>query len=108
MDGDLPTSTTVDGFEATVIAGVPNPYFNLEKAMTCSIQRAYMANAFGQLTEEDQWAFINENNLIDLAVIAMLMEHDSNSMIGMLYTMLGYADNGMYEFIRMVIVRIDK
>lgn len=105
-NGDLPTAVTADGFEATPIAGVPSPYLNLVKAMTCPIQRGYMSMTFGALNTEDQDAYIAANDLIDLSLVAMLIDGDLDGFAEFFYMTLDGAVNGARTYIRKIRSRV--
>lgn len=105
-NGDLPTTITTDGFEATPIAGVPSPYLNLAKAMTCPIRRGYMAMTFAALNDEDQDAYIANGNLTDLALVGMLINADLDGFAAFFYMTLDGAVDGAYTYIRKILSRV--
>lgn len=105
-NGDLPTAVTADGFEATPIAGVPSPYLNLVKAMTCPIQRGYMSMTFAALNDEDQDAYIANGNLTDLALVGMLINADLDGFAAFFYMTLDGAVDGAYTYIRKILSRV--
>lgn len=80
----LPTTTLENGFEATVVAGTPNPHLNLRKAMGCIIARSYFVKAFQALSPEDQDAYIAENGLDNLAILTVAVADDFGGFFGML------------------------
>jgi hypothetical protein len=83
---EIPTTVLDNGNEATVIAGAVNHHLSIRKAMGCYIARAYFVKAFTALSTEDQNAFIEANDLKDLAIITAFVVED----LGGFFTSLSY------------------
>lgn len=76
MNGELPTTKLENGFEATVIAGIPNHHLSLENAITCPIARSYFVKAFAALNDDDKAGWLEAHEMTDLSVLGIMLYRD--------------------------------
>lgn len=104
-NGELPTTTLDNGFEATVVAGTSNPHLSVRKAMGCPIARSYFVKAFVELSDADKVGFIDATNLNDFAILTAMVVDDFGSMAMFAYLQAGSMEQAQ-EFVTYIAEKV--